>query len=191
MFEGARKNGDAAAVHIAVYLGNGRTAEAYGGASDAAVGTRPLSDHAGFMFYVFRFNDQALANEATAVARTWANNRMKYLPPVHVPVTKSDFSALARADALRYGVDATRPGGPRNDERMFCSQFAIAVYQAAAVRRLLERNPGLKEAEIDVPLGVRVHAVNTSPLVLHSKMIQASEQSTPEMTYLGRVLVQK
>ena len=78
-FHKALKKGDPKAFHVVVYLGKGRTAEAHGGdLATARVGTRSLDEHDGYLFHVFRPTDTALANEAAAVAETWASGRMKY-----------------------------------------------------------------------------------------------------------------
>lgn len=191
-FNSAAAKGDAAAVHVAIYIGNGYTAEAHGGSiSTAKVGMRPLSDHAGFLFYVFRFKDQSLAAEAAAVGQRWANGRMKYKLPFDVPFRLSNFGPFAKRDALRYGKDAGRGGGPQGDDTMFCSQFAIAVYQAAAVARQLKSNSKLGSGDVRVPYGVTLHASNTSPLVLHGKLREATESKNgAQVSYLGRMLVQ-
>jgi hypothetical protein len=96
--EGIRK-GDPTCFHVALYLGKGRTAEAYGGLSDALVSTRSIDAHAAFLFRIYRCQDRGLAEAAVKVATTWANGRMKYLPPVLVPFQLSSFGPRAHGEA--------------------------------------------------------------------------------------------
>ena len=191
-FNSAVKQGNAAAVHVAIYIGNGRTAEAHGGSlATAKVGTRPLSDHAGSLFYIYRFKEQSLASEATEVAQRWADGRMKYKLPADVPFRLSQFGPRAKRDALRFGKAAGLGGGPEDVDAMFCSQFGIAAYQAAAVARQLKQNVKLKSGAVRVPHGVKLHARNTSPLVFYGKLREATgKKHGHQVSDIGRVLVQ-
>ncbi len=56
---------------------------------------------------------------------------------------------------------------------MFCSQFAVAVYQAVIVDRLLKENPKFKASKIKMPLAIDMHASYASPLTVHAHLLQA------------------
>jgi hypothetical protein len=188
----ARKGhkGDPRGFHVAIYLGNGQVAEAYGGSlASARVGTRSLDAHDGFVFEVFRPVDRTLAARAVEVARRWATARMKYLVPIVAAVHSASFGARARREALRFGRDAGREGGPQGFDKMFCSQFAIAAYQAAALAPVLAKNPRLAEKDVQVPLGIDLHASVASPVRLHARLREAVERGLWQ--FAGRVFVRK
>jgi hypothetical protein len=183
----AQKKGDPTGFHSGLYLGGGRVAEAYGGdLSSARVGIRGLEHHDGYLLKVYRPRDTELAKRAVEVATRWANATMGYLVPIRT-LRSADFGRFARAEALQYGRDASRAGGPKGFKKMFCSQFVLAAYQAAAVSAQLAKRPRLAASEVRVPLGVRVHAANSSPLTLHSQLLQAAK----EWSEVGEVTVEK
>jgi hypothetical protein len=186
-FNSAAARGDAAVVHVSIYVGNGRFAEARGGDIKKVV-TRPIDDHAGYLFYVYRPTNRALGEHAAEVARIWANGRMKYKDPYHVPFRSSSYGPMARKDALRYGHDARRGGGPRNDDSMFCSEFIIAVYQAAMVEAQLKKNPKLSPSKLGMQHAMQLDASNTSPLVLNGKIREGIEKG--EWASAGMIVVQ-
>ncbi|QJR15713.1 ricin-type beta-trefoil lectin domain protein [Usitatibacter palustris] len=165
--------GDPKVVHVAMYLGGGQTAEAHGETpgESAGVSLRPLSKHAGFLWFVVRPVDQALAKEAVAIARTWATGRMGYALPLTVPLSDSSFGPKARTEALEYGRAANVAGGPPGMSKMFCSQFILAVYQAAVVQRQLAKNSKLNADQVTMISGVDRQPSNTSPLVMHGRMM--------------------
>ena len=173
-FSQAASKGNPSAVHVAMYVGNGQTAEAHGKTDEDAEGVslRKIEHHAGYIFYVFRAKDERMGREAADVARRWATARMKYLLPWQVSLHNSSFGSKAREEALRYGRAANTAGGPPGDSSMFCSQFVIAAYQAAAVRRQMAEwgkrpvGPG----DIHMYPGVDLQASYTSPLVLHGHL---------------------
>src|ERR1700682_3905318 len=106
----------------------GGTAEAHGGdLSTARVGAREIDAHAGFLFRVYRCQDRALAEAAVKVAETWATGRMKYLVPALVPFHRASFGPQAHGEALVFGQESGRKGGPLRFGAMFCSQFVIRV----------------------------------------------------------------
>jgi hypothetical protein len=183
--EGIRK-GDPTCFHAAVYIGQGRTAEAHGGSiSTASVSTRSVDDHAGFYFRIYRCQDRALAEAAVKVAEAWATGRMGYLVPALVPFHLASFGPLARAEALVFGQESASKGGPKKTAKMFCSQFVVAVYQAAAVAKQLQATPRLTSKELKMPAGLDLHATNASPLALHAKV-----RDTPALwRYVDEVLV--
>ncbi|HZX96620.1 MAG TPA: hypothetical protein VFE90_19030 [Myxococcales bacterium] len=171
LFHQGIKKGDPTCFHVAVYIGQGRTAEAHGGdLSTACVATRSIDDHAGFYFRVYRCQDRALADAAVKVSKAWATGRMKYLVPALVPFHLASFGPRARGEALVFGQESGREGGPLPIEKMFCSQFAIAVYQAAVVARQLSKAPRMTSSEVQMPDGLDLHATNSSPLALHAKL---------------------
>ncbi len=160
--------GDPQVVHAAIYLGNNQTAEAHGETpgESAGVSPREISHHVGYLFAVYRPADAALGAEAAAIARTWATGRMGYALPFAVPFHSSDFGPNARAEAFEYGSQAKVPGGPRGRDKMFCSQFVLAAYQAAYVQRLMKANPKLGPDGVTMYPGVDRQASFTSPLVM-------------------------
>jgi ricin-type beta-trefoil lectin protein len=164
--------GDPSVVHAAIYLGGGLTAEAHGhtDVDNEGVSLRHLSQHAGFVWYVYRPLDASLGVEAAAIARTWATGRMGYLAPFSVPFHDSDFGAKGRSEALEYGRAAYVAGGPPGISKMFCSQFVLAVYQAADVQRQLKKNPKLNADQVTMYIGMDRQASNTSPLVMHGHL---------------------
>ena len=183
------KKGDPKAFHLVVYLGNGRTAEAHGGdLKTARVGTRSLDEHDGYLFHVFRAKDQALANEAAAVAETWANKRMKYKVPTAV-VLRSNYGPEAREEALKYGKAAHTAGGPPSVDAMFCDEFGIAVYQAAAAARALAKNPALKPKDLSMPSGLDLQASHASVMAFYAQLEVGKAHKA--WTELDPVVVQK
>ncbi|MGZ6124416.1 MAG: WD40/YVTN/BNR-like repeat-containing protein [Myxococcales bacterium] len=183
--QGIRK-GDPTCFHVALYLGEGRTAEAHGGdLSTARVGTRSIDEHAGFLFRIYRCQDRSLAEGAAKVAETWGTRRMKYLVPALVPFHLSSFGPAAHGEALVFGQESGREGGPRSYGAMFCSQFVIAVYQAAAVASQLRQKPKMISTEVQVPPGLDLHASNSSPLALHARL----EGANATWKYVDEVLV--
>ncbi|KAI9031482.1 hypothetical protein DFJ74DRAFT_764544 [Hyaloraphidium curvatum] len=170
------RNGDPRSFHVGVYIGGGRVAEAHGGSiSTARVGIRTIDAHAGYVFEVLRPKDEKLAAQAADVAEAWAApGRMKYNLPIAVALKSANFGPKARRAALVYGRAAARRGGPPEVDAMFCSEFGVAVYQAAVVARQLARSPKLTWEDIIMPLGIDIHASNVSPLTAHGRLLEAS-----------------
>jgi len=187
-FSAAAKSGNPATVHAAIYVGNHQTAEAHRSSDEDKEGTSPrdIEHHAGFLFYVFRPKNAALGADAAAVARRWANWRMGYRVPWETPFHDSDFGPKAQAEALAYGQASNTAGGPPGDKDMFCSQFVLAVYQAAVVRSALSRNPNLRSSQVSMYPGVDRQAAYTSPLVMHGHL-----QSSTGFTELPMIVVQR
>src|SRR5712691_756127 len=186
LFHEGIKKGDPTCFHVALYLGQGRTAEAHGGdLSTARVGTRTIDEHAGFLFRIYRCQDRGLAEAAVRVAETWANGRMKYLVPALVPFHLASFGPKARGEALIFGQESGRAGGPLGTKKMFCSQFVIAVYQAAAVAKQLRQAPRMISTDVQMPEGLDLHASNASPLALHARL----EGASAAWRYVDEVLV--
>jgi hypothetical protein len=188
-FSEAARKGNPAAVHVAMYVGNGQTAEAHGKTSEdkEGVSLRNIEHHAGYLWYVFRPNDAGLGAAAADVARRWANFRMAYRLPFEVALHNSNFGSKAQAEALGYGHAFGVPGGPPGTKDMFCSEFVIAAYQAAVVRGELARNPALKAKDVRMYPGMDLQASYTSPLVLHGHL-RTSHAGFQQMPY---VIVQK
>jgi hypothetical protein len=190
-FNTAAAKGNPESVHVALYLGRGRTAEAWGSnLRNARVSMYRLEDHAGSLFYAFRPVDAELADSAAAVAERWATGRMGYKLPLAVPFRLSTFGPSARKEALGFGRGAGRRGGPEGHSRMFCSQFAIAAYQAAIVAAQLRAEPDLESGDVRMPYGLQLHASHTSPLILHGRLTAAGEAKRgSEWRSAGRVLI--
>jgi hypothetical protein len=68
---------------------------------------------------------------------------------------------------------------------MFCSQFVIAVYQAASVARQLQKTPRMISSDVQMPGGLDLHATNSSPLALHARL----EGAPTDWKYIDEVLV--
>ena len=128
--------------------------------------TFPLRAHGGSVFKIYRARDPKLAAEAARIARRWATGVMHYRFPSHLPFRSSKLGPFARAELLRFAKSAEREGGPEGVSRMFCSQFAGAVYQAALVLPQLASNPKLRAHQLALPEGLRFHASNVSPMTL-------------------------
>ncbi len=187
-FSEAAAKGTPAAVHVAMYVGNGETAEAHGKSDEdnAGVGLRKLAHHAGYIWIVYRPNDPRFGVDAAKVARTWSTMRMGYKLPWDVPFHNSNFGSNAQKEALAYGKAANVPGGPAHWSEMFCSQFVIAAYQAGMVARALQANPNLSHGDIKVLAGMDRHASYTSPLVMQGHL----EASTVGFRKIGLIVTQ-
>jgi len=183
--------GDPSAVHMALYAGDGETSEAHGGSlSTACVGMRRIAEHAGFIFEVFRPVDHELAASAVQTAKAWANGTMKYEIPVLVPLSSSSFGPEARREALIFGRDALRTGGPSGYDKMFCSQFVIAAYQAAVIAPQLRDDPNLAPDAIKMPFALMLQASHASPLVVEGLLREAVENElNGGWTFIGKIAV--
>lgn len=139
-FHKALAKGNPNAVHMGIYLGNGMVAEAYGTSLEGASVTKwgLFAAHNYQSWYVFRPKDTAFARLVTEVADKWSTGRIKYLIPAEAAVTNSWFGPSAKEKALVYANAFSTIGGPPSVSRMFCSEFAIAVSQSAALK--LNRN---------------------------------------------------
>lgn len=157
---------DPSIVHSAIYLGDGMIAEAYGtNPDDAGVAVVSLDQHPSETYLISRPVDSALAKRAATIAKLWAQTkRLGYFPPFHAPLRSSSFGSNARAAALSFGKAAAVSGGPASVTSMFCSQFVIAVYQAAIVAPQLAKNPKLSADRLTMPRALAVDAGNASPL---------------------------
>ncbi|MBN8616550.1 MAG: hypothetical protein J0L92_38550 [Deltaproteobacteria bacterium] len=167
-FEDAFSRGDANAVHVAIYLGGGETAEAFGTSLDdarVALWNITSPSRRGTAWRVVRHHDPRLRASIAEVARRWANGRMGYEPPFEVFVQDARWGAHAREHALLFANAFDREGGPPEIGSMFCSQFAVAALQSASANLYLADEGRLwDEADFDgLPREARVDAV-ASPL---------------------------
>jgi|LNFM01.1.fsa_nt_gb hypothetical protein len=172
-FARALASGNPNAVHMAIYLGDGRTAEAFGtGLDDAKVNTWSL-----FAPYrlrttwrVLRHRDPQVASAVVAVARRWATGRMTYRVPMEVFVRDAAWGAGARTSALEFATSFEREGGPPSYGNMFCSQFAVAALQSAVAQRaIVSQGRALSPSAIDgLPAEARIDAV-ASPLRVYTE----------------------
>src|SRR5262249_12396106 len=147
-----------------------------GSLDTAKVGTRSLDAHDGYAFRVYRSRDLALRARAVNVARTWATGAMKYQVPIRTLFHTSDFGPKAHAEALRFVQGATRAGGPEGQSKMFCSEFVIAVYQAAALLPAFTANRKLTASALSMPAALQIHASNASPLTLQGHLQRDVDQ---------------
>lgn len=129
----AKLKGNPNAVHMGIYIGDSKIAEAYGTSlNEASVTQWGLFNAHNFQsWYIFRPKDTAFAGLVTRVAGNWASGRIKYLIPAEAAVTNSWFGPQAKERALVYAKAFSSPGGPESVSKMFCSQFAIAAAQSA------------------------------------------------------------
>lgn len=135
----ALAKGNANAVHMGIYIGNGIVAEAYGTTLDGASITKwgLFAAHNYQSWYVFRPKDTAFARLVSEVAANWSNGRIKYLIPAEAAITNSWFGPAAKEKALIYAKAFSTIGGPPSVSKMFCSEFAIAAAQSAAAKLYL------------------------------------------------------
>lgn len=165
------------AVHAAVYLGRGLVAEAEGThPGNALVRIQTIDVHAGFRYLAYRNKDQALAKRAAWVARYWANGTIPYAIPGHVLFNHPKYNQQARQSALLYAKYARTRGGPPK-QGMFCSQFVLAVYQAAYISPQLKANPKLTDKELKLPGSLALNANNVSPMDLNAHLKQTTKQT--------------
>lgn len=132
----AISEGDPNAVHVAVYLGAGENAEAFGSTpTNATVNVWPLftDGRRGTAWRIFRHKDPAVAARVAAIARRWANGRMAYKVPLELFARDASWNGAARERARAYQAATELAGGPADYREMFCSQFAVAVLQAAVM----------------------------------------------------------
>ncbi len=192
MYEGmsdAERRGNPAAVHVAIYVGNGQTAEAhnYSDEDAAMVSLRHVSHHAGYLWLVYRPANAQLGVDAAKVARTWATGKMKYSSNYDLAIRDAWFGPHARSEALGYGHGASVVGGPPGHTGMFCSQFVIAAYQGAVVSHELQGNPQMQAGQIQMYPGMDRHASITSPLNLHGHL----KANPKAFHYVGMIVTQK
>lgn len=171
-FESAIVGGDPNAVHMGIYLGEGRTAEAFGtNLDDARVAQWELfaDNRRNAAWRVLRHRDPSLGPLIAEVARRWATGRMGYAPPFEVFVRDAAWGDHGRAMALSFALAWDTEGGPGEVGSMFCSQFAVAVLQSALARRHLE-GP-LEASSLDaLPPEGRIDAV-ASPLRVYGEWV--------------------
>ena len=166
-FEDALVAGDPNAVHMAIYLGDGETAEAFGTSlDDPKVGVwnlfAPYRNRTAWR--VLRHRDPEVHAAIADVARRWATGRMGYAPPFEVFVQGASWGDHARATALDFANAYDTPGGPPQVTSMFCSQFAVAALQSAMARVLLPVEGALVTEDLEaLPVEARIDAV-ASPL---------------------------
>ena len=167
-FERAFARGEPNAVHVAIYLGGGETAEAFGTSLDDARVARwsiTTPSRLGTAWRVVRHRDPRLRAAMADVARRWANGRMGYEPPFEVFVQDARWGDHARERALAFANAFDREGGPPDVGSMFCSQFAVAVLQSASAQLYLpDEGQVWAESSFDaLPRESRIDAV-ASPL---------------------------
>lgn len=187
-FRRALAKGDSNGVHMAVYIGGGKLAEAYGtslsGASVTQWGLFDAHDHQ--TWFVFRPKDQKFADAMAEVAARWATGRMKYLVPLQALVTSSSFGPKAKKQALSFFEAYDTAGGPPEIDKMFCSQFAVAVAQSAAIRvYLAPTNPKVTAEMLErLPDEVKLDAFS-SPSTFYGVL-----EKSPNVQSIGPVFIE-
>ncbi|HEY3452250.1 MAG TPA: hypothetical protein VGK67_38250 [Myxococcales bacterium] len=170
-FNRAISEGDPNAVHLAIYLGGGENAEAFGSTpTNATVNVWPLftDGRRGTAWRIFRHKDPAVAASVVAIARRWANGRMTYKVPLALFARDASWNGPARERARAYHAAAELAGGPSDYREMFCSQFAVAVLQAA-VMSARAMTPATPDAQLDgLPREAKVDSM-ASPLRVYSE----------------------
>lgn len=172
-FESALSDGDPNAVHMAIYLGEGLTAEAFGtNLDDPRVAVWPLfADYRRpAAWRVMRHRDREVRASVAAVARRWASGRMGYRLPLDVFAQDAAWGEHGRRNALVFAAAFDQAGGPESFDGMFCSQFAVAVLQSASARALGLALDGENEpTQMDaLPSEARIDSV-ASPLRVYSE----------------------
>ncbi len=187
-FRRALAKGDSNGVHMAVYIGGGKLAEAYGtslnGASVTQWGLFDAHDHQ--TWFVFRPKDAKFADAMAEVAARWATGRMKYLVPLQALVTSSSFGPKAKKQALIFFEAYDTAGGPPEIDKMFCSQFAVAVAQSAAIRvYLAPTNPKVTAEMLErLPDEVKLDAFS-SPSTFYGVL-----EKSPNIESIGPVFIE-
>ena len=170
----AKAKGNPNAVHMGIYVGRGLVAEAYGtslqGASVSQHGL--FTEHNYQNWFIFRPKDTLFARTVTEVATTWANGRIKYLIPAEAAITNSWFGPAAKEKALMYAEAYSTIGGPPAVARMFCSQFAVAAAQSAAIKLYLSPS-NTTAAQLDLlPTHVKLDSFS-SPVTVFGEWEQS------------------
>ncbi|MBL8684992.1 MAG: hypothetical protein JNK05_37800 [Myxococcales bacterium] len=182
-------SGDPNALHMAIYLGDGVTAEAFGtNLQDAKVNQWRLFApyRARTAWRVLRHRDPRIAATVAEVARRWATGRMTYRVPVEVFVRDAAWGPNARSSALAFASSFETAGGPDTYSNMFCSQFAVAVLQSAAARHTIVANgtPLTPAAMDQLPREAKLDAV-ASPLRVYTEW-----SSSDAFEHVGRVVIE-
>lgn len=187
-FDNALEAGDPNAVHMAIYLGEGATAEAFGTSlDDPKVGVwnlfAPYRNRTAWR--VLRHRDPEVRAAIADVSRRWATGRMSYAPPFEVFVQGASWGDHARTTALEFANAYDTPGGPPSVGSMFCSQFAVAALQSAMARVLLPVEGALMAEDLEaLPIEARIDAV-ASPLRVYGAWTQSGG-----FELVGRVVVE-
>jgi hypothetical protein len=198
LWSGSSRGGSAGFRHAGVYVGGGMYAHSSGGVFQDGV-TPGL--------FVYRNSNEALAKRAAKVAEQWADfrNGMKKQQ------ARVGYSGGKAADAIFRGSGYSNQRAAvlaayfeRNIDpgSMFCSEFAISAYQAAALQ------PGLKAMENEAPdedkgkikdwahdnaegmkghdsHGLMVDPRTTAPQMLAAELHRQSQGDNPTWKYIG------
>lgn len=116
-------------LHVAIYVGGGELAEAWGrDAADARVDRRRLDGRRG-VWRVLRHRDPEVSSALAEVAGRWANGRMRFALPLAALMPRpADDRAAARQSAA-FDVE----GGPPDVDAMFCSELVVAALRSATL----------------------------------------------------------
>jgi len=176
-FERAFSRGEPNAVHVAIYLGAGETAEAFGTSLDDARVARwsiTAPSRLGTAWRLLPHRDPRLRPLVAETAHRWANGRMGYEPPFEVFVQGAGWGDHARERALVFANAFAVEGGPPDMGSMFCSQFAVAVLQSASAQIYLpDEGRVWSESSFDaLPRESRLDAI-ASPLHVFGEWVQS------------------
>ncbi|MFO0685166.1 MAG: hypothetical protein U0234_24110 [Sandaracinus sp.] len=175
-FAHALDEGDPNAVHVAIYLGGGESAEAFGTSlDDPRVRVWPLfADYRRpAAWRVLRHRDPAVRAAIADVARRWASGRMGYAVPFDVFAQDASWGEHARQSAWAFARAYDVEGGPPEVSQMFCSQFAVAVLQSAMTHVRFPH--AAAAADLDaLPVEARLDAI-ASPLRVFGEWAQSGE----------------
>jgi hypothetical protein len=184
--------------HAGVYVGMGTYAHVGGGG--ASIDNLP----AGVL--VYRSNSAGLAKQASSIATDWARYRgeIQYASAKAAGsmLNSSDYSSTRAAVLASYAKAGITPGD------MFCSEFAISVYQAAALMpafKDIDKESTGKLTEVgDNKKGVKKWAKEnkskfktpsnmlkldprtTSPQRLAAELARLSEGEDPQWQFVGQ-----
>lgn len=175
-FAHALDEGDPNAVHVAVYLGDGYSAEAFGtNLDDPRVQIWPLfADYRRpAAWRVLRHRDPAVRAAVVDVARRWASGRMLYAVPFDVFTQDAGWGDHARQTAWAFARAYDVEGGPPDVSRMFCSEFAVAVLQSAISHVRLADVDAADDLDA-LPVEARIDAI-ASPLRVFGEWVQSGD----------------
>ena len=173
-FEHSLEEGDPNAVHVAIYLGGGESAEAFGTSlDDPRVRVWPLfADYRRpAAWRVLRHRDPAVRAAVAEVARRWASGRMGYAVPFDVFAQDASWGDHARQTAWSFAQAYEVEGGPQGVTQMFCSQFAVAVLQSAITRVRIPHAAAAADLD-ELPVEAHVDAI-ASPLRVFGEWAQS------------------
>ena len=168
-------------VHAAVHVGGGRVAHA---TNSGVISGQPTENGT---FAVFQSSDDALAHEAVKVANSWSTDS------ADTNNIKTGYDAALAAFGGGFGASSLGPLGKRHAKNlakgkkvdgMYCSEFAVAVYQVAALNIA-------KKAGNTNPQMLSLSARSTSPQRLAAKMYGLTKGGNPGWSFKGMYIAKE